>query len=167
MFFCGSSATKKSVVLQRTVLPFVANELFAQIQQRRQHADEAGRSYRWQLEVSCFEIQDEGEHAMRKEWSIVTVIVIVPVCVRAVVTDLLRPANRGLDVTMSADEGVAVRPLHKQPVAEEMVRSLPYPALSTVSSNLPFLSFPFFRVCRSCGACWWTPATTVAATHCR
>lgn len=127
--------------MQRTVLPFVANELFAQIQQRRQHADEAGRSYRWQLEVSCFEIQDEGEHAMRKEyvsslWSIVIVSVPVSVCVRAVVTDLLRPANRGLDVTMSADEGVAVRPLHRQPVAEEMVRSLPCPALSTVSSRL-------------------------------
>lgn len=36
-------------------------------------------------------------------------------------TDLLRPANRGLDVTMSVDEGVAVRPLHRQPVEEEMV----------------------------------------------
>ena len=64
------------------------------------------------------------------------VIVSVPVCVRAVVTDLLRPANRGLDVTMSADEGVAVRPLHRQPVAEEMVRSLPCPLSHLVSSRL-------------------------------
>lgn len=34
--------------------------------------------------------------------------------------DLLRPGNRGMQVSVSIEEGMVVRPLHKQPVSDEL-----------------------------------------------
>jgi len=66
LLLCGSSSSQKSATLKRTVLPFTANELFAQIQQRQEEIaaegskDGINKGYSWQIELSCFEIQDEG-----------------------------------------------------------------------------------------------------------
>lgn len=68
MLVVGSRKTKKHIFNKRTLLPFVSNELFAAIQ------DKAGSvigSYETAVRLSSFEIQDE------------------------IITDLLRPTNRG------------------------------------------------------------------------
>jgi hypothetical protein len=88
----GSKQTKKWQFLKRVFLPFLANEVFALLNEKeQQHAHD----YASQLSFSSFEIQDE------------------------VITDLLRPSSRGLSVSVSAEEGVIVPGLHKENVRDE------------------------------------------------
>lgn len=90
----GSRQTKKSLFLKKTFLPFLANELFNVVgeKEHQQNLD----FFQAQISFSAFEIQDE------------------------VVTDLLRPSSRGLSVSISAEEGVIIQGLHKEPIADEM-----------------------------------------------
>ena len=79
IFIVGSKETRKWQFLKRTVLPFVANEIFANIAEKDQQL--AGSYYKAQINLSAFELQDE------------------------VITDLLRPVNRGMPLTVTAEEG--------------------------------------------------------------
>ena len=88
----GSRQTKKWQFLKRAFLPFLANELFALLEEKeQQHTQE----YVSQLTMSAFEIQDE------------------------VITDLLRPSSRGLAVSVTVEEGVVVPGLHKESLRDE------------------------------------------------
>lgn len=57
IFIVGSKETKKWKFLKRTVLPFVANELFSNISDRDRRVS-AGL-YRAQVSLSAFQVQDE------------------------------------------------------------------------------------------------------------
>ena len=77
------------------MLPFAANELFANINDRMQSSDDVSvGQYSCNVGLSCFEIQDE------------------------VVTDLLRPNNRGLSVGISETEvGIGVKGIHREVIS--------------------------------------------------
>lgn len=94
IFLVGSCETRKWQFLKRTMLPFVANELFANIAEKDQLL--AANYYRAQINLSAFEIQEE------------------------VITDLLRPASRGLPLTVTAEDGVVVSGLHSETIVDEM-----------------------------------------------
>jgi hypothetical protein len=94
IFIIGSKETKKWHFMKRTVLPFVANELFSNIAERDQHL--ASTLYKAQINLSAFEIQDE------------------------VITDLLRPVNRGLSLAVTSEDGVMVQGLQSEPIMDEM-----------------------------------------------
>jgi hypothetical protein len=94
IFIVGSKETRKWHFLKKTVLPFVANELFSNIAERDQQL--ASSLYKAQINLSAFEIQDE------------------------IITDLLRPVNRGLSLAVTAEEGVMVQGLQSEPIMDEM-----------------------------------------------
>ena len=89
----GSKMTKKWQYLKRTFLPFLANEMINTISDRSQ--DPSVNNYKAQLTLSSFEIQDE------------------------IISDLLRPANRGLSISTTLEEGVIVQGLHRETVVDE------------------------------------------------
>jgi len=94
LFIIGSKKSKKWQFLKKTFLPFVANELFANIGDKN---DELLSSYySARLTLSAFEIQDEF------------------------LTDLLRPGNRGLFPSLSAEDGMAVQGIHKELFTNEV-----------------------------------------------
>lgn len=98
IFVVGSKQTKKSQFIHRTLLPFVANELFSTIQEKEEQITSNQSSefrYKAQVGLSCFEIEDE------------------------IITDLLRPANRGMDLRMTAEEGIQVKSIQKELVLGE------------------------------------------------
>lgn len=88
----GSKATRKSNFVKKTFLPFVANEMFSQILEREQ----SQYDYSFHATVGAYEVQDE------------------------IITDLLRPSSRGLNVSVSSDEGIMVAGLHHERVKDEM-----------------------------------------------
>jgi len=90
----GSKNTRKSLFLRKKYLPFLAAELFATIQEKEEHSHSV-EMYSWQMSLSSFEIQDE------------------------VITDLLRPSNRGLGVSISAEDGVMISGIHKEQITNE------------------------------------------------
>jgi FtsZ-binding cell division protein ZapB len=94
IFLVGSRNTRKWHFLKRIFLPFVANEILANLSERSQTAQ--NNLYKAQLTISAMEIQDE------------------------IVTDLLRPANRGLSILTNIEEGVIVQGLHRETVIDEM-----------------------------------------------
>jgi hypothetical protein len=94
IFIVGSKETRKWHFLKKTVLPFVANELFSNIAERDQQL--ASTLYKAQINLSAFEIQDE------------------------IITDLLRPVNRGLSLAVTAEEGVMVQGLQSEAIMDEM-----------------------------------------------
>ena len=94
IFIVGSKETRKWHFMKKTVLPFVANELFSNIAERDQ---QLGSSfYKAQINFSAFEIQDE------------------------IITDPLRPVNRGLSLAVTAEEGVTVQGLQSEAIMDEM-----------------------------------------------
>lgn len=93
IFLLGSKNTRKSLFLKRTFLPFLANELFANIEDKKKMAFGL---YETRVNASGFEIQDE------------------------IITDLLRPSSRGLTVSITAEEGVKVLGLHHEVPNDEM-----------------------------------------------
>ena len=94
----GSKATRKSLFLKRTFLPFLANEIFANIDDKKKIAF---GMYQTQLSISAFEIQDE------------------------IISDLIRPSSRGLSVSISANNGVQIQGLHQEfPMDEVSLRKL-------------------------------------------
>lgn len=96
IFLVGSKATKKWLFLKRTFLPFIANEIFGSISDK-EHDGSVNEDYRAEVTVSSFEIQDE------------------------VVTDLLRPASRGLLVSLvNPEQGVSIPGLHKEICSDEL-----------------------------------------------
>lgn len=90
----GSRMTKKWQFMKRCLLPFIANEILATIADRSQAV--ASNMYKAQLTLSAFEIQDE------------------------IIGDLLRPANRGLPIVTSLEEGTIVQGLHKETIVDEV-----------------------------------------------
>ena len=88
----GSKSTRKANFMKRTFLPFVANEVMAQINER----DQTHHDYNFHATIAAYEIQDE------------------------VITDLIRPSSRGLNVSVTADDGVVVAGLHKERFKDEM-----------------------------------------------
>ncbi len=107
----GSKNCRKWQFLKRTFLPFVANEIFAQISDKEQREHD----YSFHSAVSAFEIQDE------------------------VITDLLRPSTRGLQVSANAEEGVFVPGLCKEFAKDEssMRRVLNDACESRATHSLP------------------------------
>ena len=94
IFIVGSKETRKWHFMKKTVLPFVANELFSNIAEKDQQL--ASSLYKAQINLSAFEIQDE------------------------IITDLLRPINRGLSLAVTAEEGVMVQGLQSEAILDEM-----------------------------------------------
>jgi len=94
IFVVGSKETKKWQFMKRTVLPFVANELFSNIAEKDQQL--GNNLYKAQVNLSAFELQDE------------------------IITDLLRPVNRGLSLAVTAEDGVIVHGLQSETIADEM-----------------------------------------------
>ncbi len=95
IFIAGSKATNKSQFVKRTLLPHLAIEAFKTTQEKdiaSQGSAMNGQvfSYKTQLSLSCFEIQDE------------------------IVTDLLRPENRGMNVGVTAEDGVHIQSIHRE-----------------------------------------------------
>ncbi|RYH26682.1 hypothetical protein EON65_14250 [archaeon] len=90
----GSRMTKKWQFLKRCFLPFIANEILTSIAERSQQAP--NNFYKAQLTLSTFEIHDE------------------------VIGDLLRPANRGLPIVNTLEDGVVVQGLHKETIVDEV-----------------------------------------------
>ena len=93
IFLIGSKLTKKSLFVKRTFLPFLVNEMFANIDEKKGNVYGV---YQIQCRLSAFEIQDE------------------------VVSDLLRPTSRGLSVGITAEDGVLVSGLHKEVAIDEL-----------------------------------------------
>eukprot|EP00595_Chromulina_sp_UTEXLB2642_P002499 CAMPEP_0196765296 /NCGR_PEP_ID=MMETSP1095-20130614/7962_1 /TAXON_ID=96789 ORGANISM="Chromulina nebulosa, Strain UTEXLB2642" /NCGR_SAMPLE_ID=MMETSP1095 /ASSEMBLY_ACC=CAM_ASM_000446 /LENGTH=244 /DNA_ID=CAMNT_0042123121 /DNA_START=74 /DNA_END=805 /DNA_ORIENTATION=+ len=93
----GSKSTRKSRFYKKTLLPFVANEIFSCMNKVNDFSGSElnGEVVDIQLSVSSFEIQDE------------------------IVSDLLRPQSRGLSINMGIFDGVRVRGLFIQPVTDE------------------------------------------------
>lgn len=122
IFIVGSKETRKWHFLKKTVLPFVANELFSNIAEKDQQL--ASSLYKAQINLSAFEIQDE------------------------IITDLLRPINRGLSLAVTAEEGVMVQGLQSEAILDEMeMRRLLIDACDNRASHtLPPGSFIFFIV---------------------
>ena len=130
IFVVGSKETRKSHFMKKTVLPFVANELFQNIAEKDQQM--VSSMYKAQINLSAFEIQEE------------------------IITDLLRPINRGLSLAVTAEEGVMVQGLQSEAVLEEMEmrRMLIDACENRASHTLPpgefshllmsLLSFPVF-----------------------
>lgn len=129
IFIVGSKETRKWHFLKKTVLPFVANELFANIAEKDQQLSSS--LYKAQINLSAFEIQDE------------------------IITDLLRPINRGLSLAVTAEEGVTVQGLQSEPIMDEMdLRRLLIDACDNRASHtlppgifekLPYKSFQLSR----------------------
>lgn len=89
----GSKQTKKWSFLKRVLLPFVSNEILANLDMRsREHPQ---GFYRAQLSFSALDIQDE------------------------IITDLIRPANRGLSVATTLEEGINVQGLQREKILDE------------------------------------------------
>lgn len=59
LFLVGSKETRKWQFLRKTMLPFVANELFANIAEKDQQLSGSGGYYKAQIDLTAFEIQDE------------------------------------------------------------------------------------------------------------
>eukprot|EP01033_Poteriospumella_lacustris_P010889 gene10889-7746_t len=89
----GSRQTRKWSYLKRVLLPFVSNEILANLDAKSRELPPG--SYRAQLALSAFDVQDE------------------------VVSDLLRPANRGLGLSTTLEDGVAVMGLHREKILDE------------------------------------------------
>jgi hypothetical protein len=90
--------TKKWQFLKRIFLPFVANELFACLEDKKNQGAEV---YHYEITLKCFEIQDE------------------------VITDLLRPTTRGLSITVAPEAGVVIQGLQRDKVtSEQFLRQL-------------------------------------------
>ena len=83
----GSKATRKWQFLKRFFLPFLANELFSNHITEKE--DQTLGFYEAVVSISAFEVQDE------------------------VVTDLFRPSSRGLSVSFSSTDGIAIQGLQK------------------------------------------------------
>jgi len=94
----GSKTTKKWQFLKRIFLPFVANELFACLQDKKNQGAEV---FHYEITLKCFEIQDE------------------------VITDLLRPTTRGLSISVAPESGVVIQGLQRDRVTtEQMLRQM-------------------------------------------
>ena len=96
----GSAQTSKSQFVKKTLLPFIANELFSTIHEKDEQlsslaSNRGGFLYKAQVSLSSFEIQDE------------------------IVTDLLRPANRGMGVHVTTEEGMQIQSIHREVVSDE------------------------------------------------
>lgn len=99
IFIIGSKESRKWKFLKKTFLPFLANELFSTLQEREQQCALLYGSadfYSTTIKVSAFEIQDE------------------------IISDLIKPENRGLAVSMTTDDGVGIRGISKEIVTNEM-----------------------------------------------
>eukprot|EP01041_Mallomonas_annulata_P000861 gene861-1676_t len=92
IFIIGSKKTKKWQFLNSVFLPFLADELFLSLNDK---TDEAVGFHEVDLKLSAFEVQDE------------------------IVTDLLLPVNRGLNICNTVYEGVVVGNLHKESIDGE------------------------------------------------
>lgn len=92
IFLVGSKNTRKSLFLKRTFLPFLVNELYANIEDKKKMAFGL---YDTRINACGFEIQDE------------------------IITDLLRPSSRGLSVSITAEDGVKVLGLHQEAPQDE------------------------------------------------
>ena len=89
IFIMGSKATRKVHFVKKVFLPFLANELMSLVAEKEQQEMEF---YQAHISLSSFEIQDE------------------------IITDLLRPSNRGLGVSITADSGICIPGLYEQVV---------------------------------------------------
>jgi coiled-coil domain-containing protein 78 len=112
MLTLGSRKTKKHIFNKRSLLPFICNELFAQIQDK---ANNTVGPYETAVKFSAFEIQDE------------------------VVTDLLRPSNRGLVISATPEEGIQVANLTSETHTAEatLQRSLEASCDNRATHTLP------------------------------
>jgi hypothetical protein len=63
LLFVGSRLTKKSVFFKKVVLPFVANELYANLNDKEQEA--RLEFFQYQVSIKAFEIQDEVAYTLR------------------------------------------------------------------------------------------------------
>ncbi len=86
---------------KKTFLPFLANELFSTLNEQEQHymlmhgtalAEQCQKS----ITFSAFEIQDE------------------------VISDLLKPERRGLNIVMTTEDGMIVRGLQRELISDEV-----------------------------------------------
>lgn len=91
----GSRQTKKWSYLKRVLLPFLANEILANLDVKNREISPMMGSFRAQLAVSACEIQDE------------------------IISDLLRPANRNLTLTTTLEEGIVIQSLHREKILDE------------------------------------------------
>jgi hypothetical protein len=91
----GSRQTKKWSYLKRVLLPFLANEILANLDVKSREISPMMGSFRAQLAVSACEIQDE------------------------IISDLLRPANRNLTLTTTLEEGIVIQSLHREKILDE------------------------------------------------
>ena len=78
--------------MKRIFLPFVANELFACLEDKKNQGAEV---YQYEITLKAFEIQDE------------------------VITDLLRPTTRGLSISVAPDAGVVIQGLQRERITSE------------------------------------------------
>eukprot|EP00602_Paraphysomonas_sp_CaronLab_P008587 CAMPEP_0185034294 /NCGR_PEP_ID=MMETSP1103-20130426/24034_1 /TAXON_ID=36769 /ORGANISM="Paraphysomonas bandaiensis, Strain Caron Lab Isolate" /LENGTH=1149 /DNA_ID=CAMNT_0027570895 /DNA_START=22 /DNA_END=3471 /DNA_ORIENTATION=+ len=92
IFMVGSKFTKKWQFLKRVFLPFLGNELFACLSDKEQQGKEV---FEYEATLSAFEIQNE------------------------VISDLLRPANRGLAISVTPESGAVVKGIHKEKISSE------------------------------------------------
>ena len=96
IFVMGSRATNKSQFIKRTLLPHLARDAFMTTREKEESSSASsaqsgqGFVYKTQLTLSCFEIQDE------------------------IITDLLRPENRGMNVGVTAEDGVHIQSIHRE-----------------------------------------------------
>jgi hypothetical protein len=113
MFVLGSRTTQKHQFLRRTYLPFLANELFATISDKR--SNHTIGLYETSLRLGAFEIQDE------------------------VITDLVSPAKRGLVVGITTEDGVGVSGLQQGTYRDEaaLVRALEDACTNRATHVLP------------------------------
>ena len=97
IFIVGSKQTKKWKYLKKILLPFIANELFTNINNLKSILNENSESNSIQIELSLnsFEIQDE------------------------IISDLLQTNNRGLTLNMTVIEGMKINGLIKIPIKDE------------------------------------------------
>lgn len=79
--------------MQKSFLPFLANELFACLEDKAQAAPQY---FQTQLTLSSFEVLDE------------------------VITDLVRPSVRGLGLAMTAEDGIVVQGLSRHIITSEV-----------------------------------------------
>ena len=78
--------------MKRIFLPFVANELFACLSDKKNQGAEV---YEYEITLKAFELQDE------------------------VITDLLRPTTRGLSISVAPESGVVIQGLQKERITSE------------------------------------------------
>ncbi len=100
------------MIVQKSYLPFIANEFFACLSDKQQ---QAGDHYQYNVSMSAFEVLDEvgcccSEYTCNDRTHLFK---------QQIVTDLFRPSSRGLGIAMTAEDGVTVQGLHKQGVISE------------------------------------------------